>query len=620
MAITPSPAPGIQFEEIDESTYVSMATGKVGATAAKLSWGATDTVMYVDNLQTVLDSCGYPTSDNMQDYLILKSFLAYSNTLYLTRVVGSDAKNAYAVLDGKDDPETDIFCGNGEQFDKFLFPEGVAFIGKYPGSVFNSYKVSLYNYAGIAMRDCEKYDYGRTLQTADVQVVSAGSAETGATLTIKDTDLFDYKPRIGDWMILQDASGVGMSKGKKWEASGVLSKVTSVSFDDGQSQYTIALDSELTSTESPKTAVIFHDGYVANIQSPDYVFYQVTTPDGMTVFESFSSEAKSLVSDVNKKSSVVWMNDIGIPEIQSKPVYEFVLKGGSAGEDITDADYIKAFSIFKDKEAYVIDFLFSGMCGVTCQKAIVDEIVGARMDCTCFINPPYSAVVDNKGNEVDAIIEWRSLIGKSNRTFIEGCWKQIYSEFDDNYYWIPTNADCAGLCTLRDPWVAIAGKNYGAIRNVIKLSWQPNETQYKILFPKGVNAIKAISGSGIFLWGDHTATDTNSALDALSVVNTMNYIERKIIDYSTSVLWENNTPSTRQRFKLSVDQFLRTIVGAGGIDSAECICDESVNTAEVINNKCFVAVIRIKPVLPIRNVLLSFVVTEQGYEFTETLE
>ena len=174
MAITPSPAPGIQFEEIDESTYVSMATGKVGATAAKLSWGATDTVMYVDNLQTVLDSCGYPTSDNMQDYLILKSFLAYSNTLYLTRVVGSDAKNAYAVLDGKDDPETDIFCGNGEQFDKFLFPEGVAFIGKYPGSVFNSYKVSLYNYAGIAMRDCEKYDYGRTLQTADVQVVSAG--------------------------------------------------------------------------------------------------------------------------------------------------------------------------------------------------------------------------------------------------------------------------------------------------------------------------------------------------------------------------------------------------------------------------------------------------------------
>jgi hypothetical protein len=620
MSITPSTAPGIQFEEIDESTYVSLATGKVGATAAKLSWGATDTVMYVDNMQTVLDSCGYPTSENIHDYLILKSFLAYSNTLYLTRVVGGDAKNAYALLAGAEDPETDLLCGNGQQFEKFIFPEGVAIIGKYPGSVFNSYKISLYNYAGIAMRDCEKYSYGVTLQSDDVQVVSAGSSEVGATLTIKDTDFFDYKPRIGDWLILQDDSGVGLSKDKKWETSGVLSKITSMTYDADQSQYTVALDSQLTSTDAPTTAVIFHNGYVSNVQSPDYVYYQVTTPDGLTIFESFTSEAASLVADVNKKSSVIWMDNIGVREIQSKPVYEFVLKGGSAGEDITDADYISAFSIFKDKEAYTIDFLFSGMCGVTCQKTIVDEIIGTRNDCSCFITPPYSAVVDNKGNEVDAIIEWRSLIGNSNRTFIEGCWKQIYSEFDDEYYWIPTNADCAGLCTLRDPWVAIAGKNYGSIRNVIKLSWQPNETQYKILFPKGINAIKSISGSGIFLWGDHTATDTNSALDALSVVNTMNYIERKIVEYSTSILWENNTYATRQRFKLGVEQFLRTIIGAGGIDNAECICDESVNTASIINNKCFVAVIRIKPVLPIRNVLLSFVVTEQGYEFTEAVE
>ena len=618
MSIIPDLSPGVKWEENDQSTYVAAAAGKVGALAAKLSWGPTNTVMYIDNMQTVLDSCGYPDESNMSDYLMIKSFLAYSNTLYLTRVVGTDAKNAYALAAGAETPEETINVGNSDAYSKFNYPSGVIAIGKYPGSAFNGYKVRIYNYAGIAIRDCEKYDYGREIQTDTIVVTSKGSATVGATLTVTDTDIGDYKPRAGDWVILMSSSNAGLFTNKLYEKGGVLAKIVSQSYDEGNNSYTFILDSQIADGTIGE-CFIFHDNYVTNIPDPNYAFYQLTNLDGNTV-ESFTSKVSEIVDDINRKSIAIWMDDIGIPAIQASPVLEFELVNGTSGEEISDVNYINSYSVFKDKEGYVIDFLMSGMAGITCQKYLVDEISSSRKDCVTFLTPPYSAVVDNKGNEVDSVLEWRTQIGASSYAFIEGCWKQIYSEFDGKYYWIPTNADTAGLCTLRDPWVAIAGKNYGSIKNCIKISWQPNKTQYDVLFQKDVNAIKTISGSGTFLWGDKTAYGTNSALDALSVRNTLIYIERIIQNYAESVLWENNTPSTQQRFKLAVTQRLNTIKGAEGISDFEVICDSSVNTADVLNNKMFVAKIRIKPVLPIRNILLEFIVTQQGAEFNETTE
>lgn len=618
MSIIPDLSPGVKWEENDQSTYVSAAAGKVGALVAKLSWGPTNTVMYIDNMQTVLDSCGYPDDNNMSDYLIIKSFLAYSNTLYLTRVIGTDAKNAYALASGASEPSETINIGNSDAYSKFNYPSGVIAIGKYPGSAFNGYKARLYNYAGIAIRDCEKYDYGRSIQSEDITITSKGSSSTGATITVSDTDILDYKPRVGDWVIAMSSNGSGLFPDKKYEKGGLLAKIVSSSYDDHNDLYTFVLDSQI-SEETIAECYIFHDNYVTNIPNPDYVYYQLINLEENTV-EAFTSKVDEVVDDINRKSIALWMDNIGVPAIQISPVLEFELKNGTSGDEISDVNYINAYSIFKDKEGYIIDFLMSGMTGITCQKYLVDEITSSRKDCVAFLTPPYSAVVDNKGNEVDSILEWRTQIGSSSYAFIEGCWKQIYSEFDGNYYWIPTNADTAGLCTLRDPWIAIAGKNYGAIKNCIKISWQPNKTQYDVLFQKDVNAIKSISGSGVFLWGDKTAYGTDSALDALSVRNTMIYIERIIQTYAETVLWENNTPSTQQRFKLAVTQRLNTIKGAEGISDFEVICDSSVNTADVINNKMFVAKIKIKPVLPIRNILLEFIVTEQGTEFTESTE
>lgn len=618
MSIIPDLSPGVKWEENDQSTYVTAAAGKVGALAAKLSWGPTNTVMYIDNMQTVLNTCGYPDDSNMSDYLLIKSFLAYSNTLYLTRVVGTDCKNAYALDKNASTQFGEIKVGNSDEYAKFNYPAGVIAIGKYPGSAFNGYTAKIYNYAGIAIRDCEKYDYGRKIEAEDITVTSKGSSTVGATLTIENNDILDYKPRTGDWVIIMNSSGVGMFPDKKYEKGGLLAKIVSSSYDEDQDKYTFILDSQV-SDGTIADCYVFHDNYVTNIPDPDYAFYQLINPSGNTV-ESFTSKVSEITNDINRKSTAMWMDDVGVPAIQASAVMEFELVNGSSGEDISDVNYIDAYSIFKDKEGYVIDFLMSGLSGITCQKYLVDEISSSRKDCVTFLTPPYSAVVDNKGNEVDSILEWRTQIGASSYAFIDDCWKQIYSEFDGNYYWIPVNGDIAGLCTLRDPWIAIAGKNYGAIKNCIKISWQPNKTQYDVLFQKDVNAIKAISGSGIFLWGDKTAYGTASALDALSVRNTLIYIERIIQTYAESVLWENNTPSTQQRFKLAVSQRLNTIKGAEGISDFEVICDSSVNTADVINNKMFVAKIRIKPVLPIRNILLEFIITEQGAEFNETTE
>ena len=74
---------------------------------------------------------------------------------------------------------------------------------------------------------------------------------------------------------------------------------------------------------------------------------------------------------------------------------------------------------------------------------------------------------------------------------------------------------------------------------------------------------------------------------------------------------------TRANFVNIVEPFLRDVQAKRGIQDFIVICDETNNTASVIDNNEFVADIFIKPARSINFITLNFIATRTGVSFSE---
>jgi phage tail sheath protein FI len=124
-------------------------------------------------------------------------------------------------------------------------------------------------------------------------------------------------------------------------------------------------------------------------------------------------------------------------------------------------------------------------------------------------------------------------------------------------------------------------------------------------------------GQGIVLFGDKTMQSKPSAFDAINVRRLFIVLEKSIATAAKYQLFEQNDAITRQIFVNMVTPFLRGVKGRRGIDDFLVDVGPLVNTSEVINLKQFKANIYVRPVGAIRNIILNFIATPYGVEFSE---
>ena len=96
-------------------------------------------------------------------------------------------------------------------------------------------------------------------------------------------------------------------------------------------------------------------------------------------------------------------------------------------------------------------------------------------------------------------------------------------------------------------------------------------------------------------------------------------IERSIKQAASNVLFEFNDEFTRAEFVNIVEPFLREIQGRRGITDFRVVCDETNNTAAVIDANRFIASIFIKPARSINFITLNFVAVRTGVDFEEVV-
>jgi phage tail sheath protein FI len=213
-----------------------------------------------------------------------------------------------------------------------------------------------------------------------------------------------------------------------------------------------------------------------------------------------------------------------------------------------------------------------------------------------------------------------SLSRSSSYVVADSGWKYQLDKYNNTYRWIPLNADIAGLCvytdTVRDPWFSPAGLNRGAIKNCIKLAWNPSKTFRDTLYAAGVNPVVSLPGQGTVLFGDKTLQSKPSAFDRINVRRLFIVLEKAISTAAQFSLFELNDEFTRAQFVSLVSPFLRDIQGRRGITDFKVVCDSTNNTGQVIDSNQFVGDIYIKPARSINFIQLNFVAVATGVDFT----
>ena len=317
---------------------------------------------------------------------------------------------------------------------------------------------------------------------------------------------------------------------------------------------------------------------------------------------------------------------------------------GSSG--IGTVDSLKAtvsklstgYQLFQNNDAYAVDFLLmgSGNHGKTETQNLAQQVIAVadiRKDAVAFISPYRGAFINDSSagsvtvnSDVDItnnVLSFYSPLTSSSYAVFDSGYKYMYDRFADTFRYVPLNGDIAGTCVRTDinsfPWFSPAGTARGAILNAVKLTYNPSKEQRDVLYSNRINPVIFQAGSGIILFGDKTALAKSSAFDRINVRRLFIYLENAIEAAARDQLFEFNDEITRTNFVNIVEPFLRDVTAKRGIQDYVVVCDETNNTAAIIDNNEFVADIYVKPARSINFIGLTFVATRTGVSFEEVI-
>ena len=312
--------------------------------------------------------------------------------------------------------------------------------------------------------------------------------------------------------------------------------------------------------------------------------------------------------------------------------------GNSGALEVSLAGLRSGYELYENKDTYSADFLLMGSANhdIYTAQALANKLIAVaelRKDAVAFISPYRGAflsdasagtvVVNSDAEITDKIIEFYSPVTSSSYAVLDSGYKYMYDRFSDTFRYVPLNGDIAGTCARNDinnfPWFSPAGTSRGGILNAVKLAYNPSQIQRDKLYSNRVNPIIFTPGGGITLFGDKTAFAKASAFDRINVRRLFIYLENAISAAARDQMFEFNDEITRTNFVNIVEPFMRDVQAKRGIFDFRVICDETNNTAAIIDNNEFVADIFVKPARTINFIGLTFVATRTGVSFEEVI-
>jgi phage tail sheath protein FI len=570
MAIgTPSESPAIVVKEIDLTGVVPNVQSTTGAVVGNFRWGPVEELTLVGNEGILASTFGAPNDATAVDFLSAAYFLRYSQSLQVVREVTSAAKNATDIAVG-----TQPTVKNNDNFDTqqtALDSDNNVFIAKYPGDLGNSLQIQTCP-ASTSDSAFDNWTYATNFDAAPgTSTFATGRGALNDEVHVVVVD--------------QDGLFTG-TRGTVLETFPFVSFASNAKKDDGTTNYMIDV---INNTSN----------------------YIKMAGFGSTQF------TPSAGTDAN--------NGTNYQNASFDDVRTGTLANGANSGTLTTSEVLSGFDLIEDKDTVQVDFLIApGMNSRTDQTTVVNDLVATaqslRKDCIAVASPARTDIVNSSTPNASAVTTANTFTN-SSYLVIDNNYIKVYDKYNDKYRFIPAASSTAGIMAATDlnaaPWFSPGGPRRGQYLGITALSYTPTKAERDTLYKAGINPVANIPGQGVLLFGDKTKLNRPSAFDRINVRRLFLVIERAISLAARNTMFEFNDEFTRAEFVGIVEPFLREIKGRRGITDFRVVCDDTNNTAAVVDRNEFVANIFIKPARSINYITLNFVAVRSGVDFEE---
>jgi phage tail sheath protein FI len=577
MAIfSPSESPAIVVKEIDLTGVVPNVQSTTGAFVGNFRWGPVRQATLVDTETTLASTFATPNTTNAADFLSAAYYLRYSSSLFVVREIDSSAYNANAA------GLSTVVVRNKDHFDSLDGTFGSdsgdtntgAWIARFPGALGNSLRVS---------------------------ICPVGSDSSGTYFS--------------QWTYVAQFDGAPGTSAYASARSGANDEC-----------HVVVVDEDGLFTGTPGT-ILERYAYVSLASdaknadgSTNYVKDVINNGSSYIYLATFEGTLGTLTNAGTAAASTTY-------SASATAAITTSLTAGADSGTLGTAQYATGFDLFEDADTITVDFLIApGLAASANQVTVVNDLVAiagtTRKDCVVVTSPNREAVV-NAATPVATSIITTDQFTRSSYLVVSNNYLKVYDKYNDQYIFIADASSVAGIMAASDlsaaPWFSPAGQRRGAVLGVTGLAYSATKAERDTLYKAGVNPIANIPGQGTLLFGDKTFLARPSAFDRINVRRLFLTMERAIAIAARNVMFEFNDEFTRAEFVNIVEPFLREIQGRRGITDFRVVCDESNNTAAVVDRNEFIANIFIKPARSINYVTLNFVAVRTGVDFEEVV-
>ena len=356
-------SPGVNVSEIDLTTIVPAVGTTEGAFAGPFQWGPMNTIVSVSNEVELVNTFGKPDANTFRSFFSSANFLSYARNLRVVRAASNtNAKNAVAngasglLIQNRDDYELNYY-------DLSAANSYGMFAARYPGSLGNSLKVSLWASSNAVA-------YTDWTYAAEFNGVPGTSTYVGNVNGANDEMHIIVVDELGKF------SGSANTVLEKFP---YLSKASDATNDDGSSNYYVNVINDRSRYVYMLNKALNSSG-IANTTTWGLAASNTTFAQGLNQYTA------SLNNGAN-----------GLP---------------------TDGDLILAYDKFANAEEVDVSLIITGAHSQTVSEYVMENIAESRKDCVVFISPDFDDVVNNFGNEVDDIVTKRNLYNSSSYAVI----------------------------------------------------------------------------------------------------------------------------------------------------------------------------------------------------------
>lgn len=279
------------------------------------------------------------------------------------------------------------------------------------------------------------------------------------------------------------------------------------------------------------------------------------------------------------------------------------------------ANYSTASNILSNKDEYDYELLVTpGLTKNLHSSTVTSFITNAEA------RGDYFYIMDLVGYNATLLTPTNQAVGlDTNYAGSYWPWVQVVSQETGKLVWVPTSTIMAGVYAFNDnvsaEWFAPAGLNRGGLGGVIQAERKLSPSNRDTLYAGKVNPIATFPNVGVTAFGQKTLQAKSSALDRINVRRLLISLKRYIGNVAKTLIFEQNTTITRNRFLSQVTPYLESVQQRQGLYAFKVVMDETNNTPDVIDRNQLVGQIYLQPTRTAEFILLDFNILPTGVEF-----